>query len=202
MWHELSVRTALALYQVIGSVMHLKLVISILLLMPTVSLGAACTAPDFIEKTFTEVKLDQKTFYTNVAGILKISIPVGFEGIAFSGDANVFGYPNGVRIVIGLETPASIAPHKRGVKPEPFFRNVFTGKTKTGCKYLNDFNLEREDYRVRSKVGSLDIFAYGKTSVHEIFILNASKPDTVIRMRFNGYDRHIVESLLSTIKPQ
>lgn len=182
--------------------MHFKLLIATAVLVPSISFAANCKLPDFIEMTFNGVEPEQKTVFTSVAGMLRIGIPSGFEGIAFSGDATVFGYPNNGRVVIGIETPAAIALHEPGAKPEPFYRNVFMGRTVLGCKYLETYKLEQEDYRIRSKIGPMDIFAYGKASVHEVVVLHAGRPDTVIRMRFSGYDRRTFESLLSTIKSE
>jgi hypothetical protein len=173
-----------------------------LALAPPAVFAAACDAPRFEETTFKRIEPEAGAVSLSVAAMLRLGVPAGVEGIVFSGDANVFGYSNNKRLTVGLETSASIAPHAHRAKPEPFFRGVFEGKTSVGCKYLATFNLEREEYRVRSKVGSMDVFAYGKGSAHEAFVLNPGRPDVVVRLRLSGSDRQAFESLLSTIQPQ
>ncbi len=182
--------------------MHLKLSILALLLSPSFSTAASCIVPEFTEFTLSSADTRHKTIRTSVAGMMKISLPREFDGIALSGDGTVFGYLNNVRIVIGLETSAAIAPHKRNAKPEPFYRDIFMGRTRLGCKYLQAYQLEQQDYRIRSKAGAMDIFSYGKGGTHEVIVLNSDRPDAVIRMRFNGYDRQSLEAILSTITPQ
>ena len=87
------------------------------------------------------------------------------------------------------------------MRPETFYRDIFMGKTPLGCKYLQEYSLAQQDFRIRSKAGTMDILAYGKDRIHEVIVLHPGRQDTVIRMRFSGYDRLSLESILSTIVP-
>lgn len=169
---------------------------------PAQAATPACKVPVFTE--FAPIKSGDTPagIAMQIASILSVAAPAGPESIVFSGDANLFVYPDRRRLTIALETPQTVAPYQDGAMPEVFFRDVFTGRSAAACKHLESLRLDQEDYRLQAKIGKLSIYAHGKHRAHEAYVLDPARPHTVVRVRLSGVERSAFESLLSTVKPQ
>jgi hypothetical protein len=162
----------------------------------------ACAVPAFTPMASAKVGETPAGVSMQVASMFSVAVPAGAKSMVFSSNANLMVFPDRRRLTIALETAQTMASYQEGAQPEPFFRDLFTGRTAAGCKHLQALRLEQEDYRLQSKLGTLSIFAHGKHRGHEAYILDSAKPHTVVRIRLSGVERSAFESLLATIKPQ
>ena len=59
-------------------------------------------------------------------------------------------------------------------------QGMFDGSSADGCVLLETFDLDRYEYRVKFARGKLSVYAFGAGSTHRLFVIHATKPDTVV----------------------
>ena len=187
-----------------GGRMYRTLVFAALLFLPTFSSAGKCNVPVF--ETFAVSNApgssENLPLQIDMQPVAKLRIPSGFSKIGVLPEGSIgFGqHPEGVSAVLLLETKASISIHKKGVKPAQFMLSIFKGLNSYGCRYLQGFQLESEDYRLHAKLGKgAELFAYGKGATHKFYLIRPDRPDFVLTGLFKNISRIEFESILSTL---
>lgn len=184
--------------------MELKLLLSTLLLLPSIAAASACHPPQFEDFAADKVKHDSKpyTLLVEMQPVAELRIPSEFSkvGVLPNGSVGFGQHPNSINAVFGFETKESLSVHMRGTKPALFMLSVFKGLDSVGCRYLQGYQLESEDYRLHANLEhGAELFAYGKGDRHQFYLIRPDQPDYVLSGMFRKIDRAEFESILSTL---
>lgn len=167
-------------------------------------MAAACKVPafeDFAAKKARGGSMPDSVL-VEMQPVAELRIPSGFTKVGALPDGSVgFGrHPKNISALLSFETKESVSIHKRGVKPAPFMLSIFKGLDSIGCRYLQGFQLESEDYRLHATLEhGAELFAYGKDDQHQFYLIRPDKPDVVLNGMFRKISRTEFESILSTI---
>lgn len=173
------------------------------LLAPSIALAATCSVPEF--ETFAAVAnsaSEPESVLVEMQPVATLRVPSGFAkiGILPNGSLGLGQHPKNISAVLGFETKESVAVHKKGAKPAPFMLSIFKGLNTVGCRYLQGYQLEAQDYRLHGNLGgNAELFAYGKGDRHQFYLIRTDKPDFVLSGLFRNIDRAGFEAILSTL---
>lgn len=184
--------------------MHRVLAFVAFLFSPAVSPAGSCIVPVFENFAPSNVagRSANLSLQIDMQPVAQLRLPSGFSKIgALPGGSIGFGqHPDGVSVLLGFEKRASVSTHAKGVDTALFFLSIFKGFDSNGCEYLQSYQLESQDYRLHAEFDKgAEIFAYGKGSRHQFYLIRPDKPDFVLRGLFKGVDRTEFESILSSV---
>lgn len=184
--------------------MYRTLVFAAFLFLPTVSSAGKCNVPAFEKFTLSNApgSSENLPLQIDMQPVAQLRIPTGFSKIGAlpSGSFGFGQHPEGVSVLLGFETNASISIHRKGVKPAQFLLSIFKGLNSEGCHYLKSYQLESQDYRLQAKLQKgAELFAYGKEERHQFYLIRSDRPDFVLTGLFKNISRTEFESILSTL---
>lgn len=145
-----------------------------LIVFPILVLAQGCDVPAFEEFARSNARESSENLplAIDMRPIAQLRIPSGFSriGVLPSGSIGLGQHPKGWSVLLGFETTESISIHKKGVKPAQFLRSIFKGLDSDGCKYLQSYQLESQDYRLHAEFeNGAELFAYGKGAPSVLF---------------------------------
>jgi hypothetical protein len=184
--------------------MNRTLFFAVFLIFPMVSFAGNCKPPRFEELGLSSEasSLEKLPLQIDMQPVAELRIPTGFSKIGAlpNGSIGFSQHPNGLSAILGFETKASISIHKKAAKPAPFLLSIFKGLDLDGCRYLQGYHLESEDYRVHARLDKgAELFAYGKGNRHYFYLIRPEKPDFVLTGLFKNFSRIEFETILSTL---
>lgn len=184
--------------------MRLALPFAALFGLPAVALAGTCAVPAFEEFVSDDAMFDPAVpaLQVDMQPVASLRIPAGFSrvGALPAGSIGFSGHSQEISIVLSYETRASVAIHKKGARPATFMRSVFKGLDAVGCRYLQGYQLEAEDYRLYARLaGGADLYAFGKGPRHQFYLIRPDRPDFVLTGLFRKMSRSEFQSILSTI---
>lgn len=181
-----------------------RILLAMVLFSPGILLADSCRVPVFDEFVRPSMagKLETPSLQVEMQPVAYQNIPAGFSRIAAlpSGSIGFGQHAKGISAILGFETESSISIHKNGVKPGPFLFSIFKGLDSDGCRYLQGYQLESEDYRLHANLGGVaELFAYGKGKRHQFYLIRHDKPDFVLTGLFKNISRAEFESILASL---
>lgn len=181
-----------------------RILLAMVLFSPGILLADSCRVPVFDEFVRPSMagKLETPSLQVEMQPVAYLNIPAGFSRIAAlpSGSIGFGQRAKGISAILGFETESSISIHKNGVKPGPFLFSIFKGLDSDGCRYLQGYQLESEDYRLHANLGGVaELFAYGKGKRHQFYLIRHDKPDFVLTGLFKNISRAEFESILASL---
>lgn len=183
--------------------------IAFLLLLSAGLTHAACPVPTFEEfkprptVPVTASAKQRPHVEINMQPFAGIDIPGGFTrvgtfehgGMIFSGNAE------SVSVALGYENGQTMALYAGDAQPAPFMLATFKGQGDKACRYLQGFNLEREEYRLHARVApDGELYAFGKGNRHQFYLIRGGQPERVLSGTVRNVSRTEFESMLATLK--
>lgn len=187
-----------------GGRVYRTLALVAFLCLPTVSSAGNCNVPAFEKFVLSNVpeSSERLPLKVDMQPVAQLRIPTGFYkiGILPGGSIGFGQHPEGMSALLRFETEASISIYKKGVKPALFLLSVFKGLNPDGCRYLQSYQLESQDYRLHAKLDKgAEIFAYGNGNRHQFYLIRPDKPGLVLTGLFKSIGRLEFESILATL---
>ena len=184
--------------------MYRATVFAVFLFWHAVSSAVSCNVPVFDRFVLSNVagNSDNLPLQIDMQPVAQLRMPTGFLkiGVLPSGSIGLGEHQNGVSALFGFETNSSVSVHKEGVTPAKFILSVFKGLDSDGCRYLESYQLESQDYRLHANLGKgAELFAFGKGGRHQFYLIRPDKPDFVLTGLLKNVSRMEFESILSTI---
>lgn len=183
--------------------MRHKSILLAFLLLPGIAVAAVCSVPQFDNfNTRASGGSVAESLLVEMQPVATLRIPSGFSkiGVLPNGSLGLGQHPKNISALLGFETKESVSIHKKGAKPAAFMLSIFKGLNAVGCRYLQDYQLETQDYRLHANFGGgAELFAYGKGDRHQFYLIRADKPDFVLSGLFKNIDRIEFEAILSTL---
>lgn len=184
--------------------MYRALIFAAFLLLPSFSSAGDCNVPVFKGVVLSNVQggSENLSLQIEMQPVARLRIPTGFSkvGVLPSGSIGFGQYSDGASILLGFETKASISIHRKGMNPARFLLSIFKGLDSDGCRYLQSYQLESQDYRLHANLTKgAELFAYGKGNRHQFYLIRPDRPDFVLTGLFKNISRTEFESILSTL---
>lgn len=184
--------------------MYRTLAFAVFLFLPAVSPAGNCIVPAFGNFAPSNVPghSGNLPLQVDMQPVAQLRIPAGFSkvGALPGGSIGFARHPDGVSVLLGFETTASVSIHSKGASPAAFLLSIFKGLDSNGCDYLQGYRLESQDYRLHAEFDKgAQLFAYGKGDRHQFYLIRPDKPEFVLTGLFKGVGRFEFESILSTI---
>lgn len=172
--------------------------------LPAVALAGTCAAPAFEEFIPDQAMSDPAgpSLQVDMQPVGSLKIPAGFTRIGAlpAGSIGFSGHPQEISVVLSFETRESVSRHKKGGSPATFMRSIFKGLDAVGCRYLQGYQLDSEDYRVHTRLaGGADLYAFGKGERHQFYLIRPDRPNFVLTGLFRKMGRSEFQAILSTI---